>query len=107
LGVNAYVTTCMKAESEYLHPLRYPFRTHTPIWVMVGSAEVLHDRVVSIVENMRRIEGHTVELYEIRNEPHDILLMGLFLGWPREADVAARAAYGFLRRQEKRHLVDI
>jgi acetyl esterase/lipase len=98
-GVEEYIPRSMKSDSEYFSPLRHPFPTQPPIWVMVGGAEVLHDSIVGFVENMRNIKDNRVELYQVPHAPHDVFWMGNLLGWAMEASSASRAANDFLKNE--------
>ncbi len=96
-GVNAYVPKSMEPTDPYLSPRQHPFSTMTPLWIMVGGAEVLYDSIVDFVGRMRGMEGNRVKLYEAPNAPHDIFFMGHLLGWAQEADAGALAAADFLK----------
>ena len=96
-GVSSYVPKSMQASDPYLSANRHPFATKTPIWVMVGGAEVLYDSIVSFYNQMRSVGGNRLELYEVPNANHDILFVGHVTGWVREAEEAARAAAKFLQ----------
>ena len=95
-GVNAYIPRSMEPTDAYFCPLRHPFPTRVPLWIMVGGAEVLYDSIVEFADQMRRIEGNRVTLHEAPNAPHDIVLVGNVLGWAKEADASAQAAARFL-----------
>jgi hypothetical protein len=71
----------MESDSEYLSPLKHPFRTQTPIWVMVGGVEVLYDGLSGSVKNMRYMKRNEVELYEVPYVNHNDLQMGNLVGW--------------------------
>ena len=95
-GVKAYTPSSMVPSDPYLSPLQHPFSTSTPMWVMVGGAEVLYDTIVSFTNRMESMQGNKVTLYEAPNAPHDILFMGHLLGWARELDAGVQAAAEFL-----------
>ena len=95
-GVNAYIPSSMESTDPYFSPLRHPFSTPTPLWIMVGSAEVLYDTIVEFADQMRGMEGNRVTPYEAPSAPHDIVYIGHVLGWAKEADAGAQAAAEFL-----------
>ena len=97
-GLDLYIPKSISAENPYLSPARYPFAARTPIWVMVGEAEVLYDSTLGFVDSMRGVDGNEVDLYEAPHGPHDIFFVGDLMGWEKEAEVAAQAASAFLRR---------
>lgn len=73
-GLSSYVPKSVQASDLYLSPIRHPFATKTPVWVMVGCAEVLYDSIVSFYNLMRSTGGNRVELYGVPSANHDILL---------------------------------
>ena len=75
-GVNANTSKPIKSTDPSFWPLRNPFMTPSPLWIMAGGAEVLIDTIVGFAERMRGIEGNRVTLYEAPNAPHDILFVG-------------------------------
>ena len=87
----------MDPTDPYLSPLQHPFSTPTPLWIMVGGAEVLYDTIVDFSDRMGSTEGNRVTLYEAPNAPHDIVLIGNVLGWDNEAEGGAQAAADFLK----------
>jgi acetyl esterase/lipase len=80
-GIGEYIPKFMKLDSEHLSPLKHPFRTQTPIWVMVGGVEVLHGGIVRFVKNMRDMKENKVEMYEAPYTNYDIFKVGNLLGW--------------------------
>ena len=95
-GVSAFVPSTESRDSPYLAPARHPFAIKTPIWVQGGSCEVLIDTYRAFVSGMQSIEGNRVEYYEVPFAPHDILMMGLVLGWRRQAEEMVEVAGRFL-----------
>lgn len=95
-SVKAYTPRSMVTSDPFLSPLRHPFSTSCPLWVMVGGAEVLYDGIVGFVDRMESMQGNKVTLYEAPNAPHDILFMGHLLGWTKELDAGVQAAAAFL-----------
>ncbi|ESZ97738.1 alpha/beta hydrolase fold-3 domain containing protein [Sclerotinia borealis F-4128] len=86
-------------KGSYVSPLRHPFRTSVAMWIMVGKGEVLYDSIVEFAERMGGVEGNKVGLYEVDNAPHNILLMGSWLGWEEQADETAREAGVWMRKK--------
>ena len=95
-GIDSYVPKDMTVEGPYFPPLRHPFQTETPIWIMVGGNEVLYHSCVELTDKMQGVPGNRVGLYEVPHAPHDIFFVGHILGWYKELDVAAREAAKFL-----------
>ena len=95
-GVKAYIPRSMEPTHPYFSPLNHPFSTPTPLWIMVDGAEVLYDTIVGFADQMRKMQGNRVALYEAPNAPHDIIFVGHVLGWAKEADAGAQAAAEFL-----------
>ena len=87
----------MEPTDPYSSPLQHRFSTPTHPWIVVGGAEVLYDTIVGFADQMRRIEGNRVTLYEVPDVPHDVLLVGHVLGWAKEADAGAQVAAEFLK----------
>lgn len=98
-GIELYIPKTMDITGPWFSPLRHPFATTVPIWVMAGGAEVLVDSIVGFAARMREVEGTRVGLYEIPNAPHDVFIVGHVLGWSKEAGDAARAAGEFFKEQ--------
>ena len=96
-GVNAYIPRSMVPSDPYLSPLQHPFSTSSPLWVMVGGAEVLYDTIVGFANRMESMQGNRVTLYEAPNAPHDIFFVGYLLGWAKELDAGVQAAAEFLK----------
>ena len=95
-SVKAYTPRSMVPSDPYLSPLKHPFSTSCPLWVMVGGVEVLYDGIVGFATRMESMQGNKVTLYEAANVPHDILFMGHMLGWTKELDAGVQAAAEFL-----------
>ena len=48
-AVNAYTPRSSREPTDpYLSPLRHPFLTPTPLWIIVGGVEVLYDTIVGL-----------------------------------------------------------
>lgn len=85
------------AKSHYISPSRHPFATPIAIWIMVGKAEILRGTIVKFAETMSLAGGNTVSRYEVDAAPHNIFMMGKWLGWKEQAEDAAREARIWLR----------
>jgi acetyl esterase/lipase len=97
-GIELYIPKSTDVTGRWFSPLRHPFATPVPIWMMTGSAEVLTDTIVDFAGRMKSVEGNKIGLHEVKNAPHDIFLVGDRMGWGKEARIAAIAAVDFLRR---------
>ncbi|KAB8297784.1 hypothetical protein EYC80_001583 [Monilinia laxa] len=86
-------------KSPYISPLRHPFSTNVAIWMMVGKGEILNDTIVGFAGKMGGVEGNKVGLYEVDDAPHDILLMGGWLGWEEQLNEAAKEAGVWMRKK--------
>ncbi|KAF1982135.1 alpha/beta-hydrolase [Aulographum hederae CBS 113979] len=85
----------------YVSPLGHPFKTSTPVFVQTGTAEVLYPDDVKIAEDLKKVDGNVVELFEVNGAPHDILLVGDKIRFVEEAKVAAGRAGDFLRANRR------
>ncbi|PSN60792.1 alpha/beta-hydrolase [Corynespora cassiicola Philippines] len=75
----------------YVVQLGYGFRSVVPIWICVGSVEILGPEGLRIAEELRE-KGTVVEMHIISDAPHDVLFVGNILGFESEAvDVVKRA----------------
>lgn len=101
-GINSYIPKGMKPTDPWFSPLRHPFATKVPLWVMVGEVEVLYDSTIEFANQMRSIDGNRVDLYEVPKAPHDIFFVGHVLGWSKELDTAAQSAAEFLHPEAER-----
>lgn len=96
----------------YISPSHHPFATPTPIWIAVGSCEVLRDQGVKFAEDMRGVvasgkgkgKGNgRVEVCELKDVGHDTFLTAHLTGRRDRAEEGAAGAARFLRgvRQEE------
>lgn len=71
------------------------FKTHTSIWAHTGNLELLYDDNEKYVG---RFQAADTEIkWDVDDDcPHDIALMGLKLGFVKEAEGAAKRAKLFL-----------
>jgi acetyl esterase/lipase len=102
-GVEAYEPASDDRTEEtdhYLRPVAHPFRSHTPIFVNAGSAELLHDEISLFVEKMRGVSGNEVCYVETADAMHDVLLCGGVVGFENEVKVAVKEAGAFFRLAE-------
>ncbi|TVY83680.1 Esterase [Lachnellula suecica] len=79
-GIGLYIPKSMDLMGPWFSPLRHPFATKVPIWMMTGVAEVLTDTIVEFASRMKDIAGNRIGLYEVQNAPHDIFLVGDLMG---------------------------
>ncbi|KAF2745368.1 alpha/beta-hydrolase, partial [Sporormia fimetaria CBS 119925] len=87
-------------ESEYISHGGKPFRTHTPLWVNTGGAEVLYFDDCEWA-NMMMKAGNDVTLDVEEKVPHDVLLVGASLGFDAEATACAKRAGLWLKEARK------
>ncbi|KAF4628224.1 hypothetical protein G7Y89_g9928 [Cudoniella acicularis] len=99
-GIGLYIPKPMDITGPWFSPLRHPFATKVPIWMMTGTAEVLTDTIVDFAGRMRSVEGNKIGLHEVQNAPHDIFLVGDLMGWAKEARAAAVAADSFFKESQ-------
>lgn len=103
----------------YISPALHPFLTPTPIWIAVGSHEVLRDQGVKFAADMQRLRMNgngigeneriggklEVEVCELQDVGHDTFLTGHLTGRQDRAEEGAKSAAGFLegvmRKREK------
>jgi acetyl esterase/lipase len=81
----------------YIVHLGHAFRSVSPIWICVGSLEILGPEGLQIGKELRD-EGSVVESHIIADAPHDVLFVGNILGFEREAVEAAKSAGRFIAR---------
>jgi acetyl esterase/lipase len=98
-GIESFKPSFMRISNPYLTPRDSPFPTPVPIFVQLGGGEVLYDVGAKFVENMKKVQGNKVELYESQHAPHASLLCGEILGFQKEAIAAANATERFTKAQ--------
>jgi acetyl esterase/lipase len=79
----------------YVVQLGQPFRAVSPIWICVGSLEILGPEGLHMGEELKR-KGSIVEMHVIPDAPHDVLFVGNILGFEKEAFEAAKLASRFV-----------
>jgi acetyl esterase/lipase len=79
----------------YVVQLGYPFRAASPIWICVGSSEILGPEGLRVGEELQK-EGCVVETHTIPHAPHDVVFVGNILGFESEAVQAAKLAGHFV-----------
>ncbi|KAI8624563.1 alpha/beta hydrolase fold-3 domain-containing protein [Xylariaceae sp. FL1651] len=99
-GANIYAGSWPEARSDpYVTPLDNAFQTPVPIFASAGTAELFYDRILEWAEQMREVDGNTVEVLHEKGAVHDTFLSGGLLGFEKSAwEVAARAGE-FVRKQ--------
>ena len=95
-GRRAYKPPGMPASDPYLSPIVQPFGTETPIWIQVGSQEILRDTTVRFHGAMSDVRKGVVVLHETKDATHDLILVGQILGREDQAQEAAIQAAKFL-----------
>ncbi len=91
-GLDIISDSTMRA---YVVHLGYEFRAVSPIWICVGSTEILGPEGLRIGEELRE-RGSVVEIYTIPGAPHDVRFVGNILGFEDEAVKAAQLAHDFI-----------
>jgi acetyl esterase/lipase len=81
----------------YVVQLGHGFRSISPVWICVGSLEILGPEGLRFGEELRE-KGSVVEIYAIPCAPHDVLFVGNILGFEDEAVEAAKLAGVFLEK---------
>jgi acetyl esterase/lipase len=80
----------------YINHKMKMFKTDVPIWVNTGGAELLYFDDKEWAEKMKEA-GNDVTLMVEKPVPHDVLLVGDFLGFGKEATNSAKHAGEWLR----------
>ena len=86
----------------YISPSRHPFPTTTPIWLSVGTLEVLRDQGVEFASAMEGMRGNRVGLCELSDVGHDTFLTAHLSGRQDKAEEEAADAARFLRSVQRR-----
>ncbi|KAF1964521.1 hypothetical protein BU23DRAFT_631567, partial [Bimuria novae-zelandiae CBS 107.79] len=94
-GVDAYTLAGDQARP-YISPLTHPFESKTPIFVQVGTAEMLYGEVRQLVEEMKSVPGNRLALVETADASHDILRTGGIMGLKEAVADAMQQANDFL-----------
>jgi acetyl esterase/lipase len=87
----------IRLDNPYLSPALHPFATRVPLFVQAGGCEVLCDSIRGFAAAMRGVEGNRVEYLEVEGVPHDVYLVGAFLGWREEQRAVIDAAKNFVK----------
>jgi acetyl esterase/lipase len=97
-GNDAYVPNNPTDETDrYLSPLRHPYRTDVPIFINVGTAELLHSEVMEFSERMTKVPGNQICYHKTENAPHDIIVAGGYTDFVKQAEEAVEIARDFLK----------
>ncbi|KUI69600.1 Acetyl-hydrolase [Cytospora mali] len=82
-GAEAYGLQSDRCEDsrEYINLAGWPFRTSVPVFVVIGTAEILCAQGTRWVDEMRGVEGNRIELHFQDGAPHDTLFTGDTMGW--------------------------
>lgn len=79
----------------YVVQLGYPFRSVSPIWICIGSLEILGPAAIRMGKELKD-EGNVVETHVISGAPHDVMFVGNILGFGNEALEATKVAHRFV-----------
>jgi acetyl esterase/lipase len=80
----------------YIVQLGHPFRSVSPVWICVGSLEILGPEAIKMGNELRE-KGSVVQMHVIPDAPHDVLFVGNILGFEAEAVEAAKSASQFIK----------
>jgi acetyl esterase/lipase len=95
-GKEAYEPSQPSDESErYLAPVEHPFESKTPLFIHVGTKELLYDEVKLFAERMKGIASNHVCYHETKDANHDIILTAVLMGLVQEAEKAIQEAHDF------------
>ena len=84
--------------SPYITSVGQPFACpQTKLWYQIGGCEVLFDECSRSAEEMKSVEGNTVEVWIEEDANHDIIFGGANSGFEKEAARSAKKANDFLR----------
>lgn len=89
--------TGISVHDPYITLLGSPFATPTPIFMMVGGAELNFMEVTGFFKEMSAIKRNRCEIWIEEAAPHDIFKCGNLLGFEQEAVRAVKKADEFLR----------
>lgn len=89
--------TGVSVHDPYIMLLGSPFATPTPIFMMVGGAELNFTEVTGFFKEMSAIKRNWCEIWIEEAAPHDIFKSGNLLGFEQEAVRAVGKADEFLR----------
>ncbi|KAF1936687.1 alpha/beta-hydrolase [Clathrospora elynae] len=84
----------------YISHKNNTFKTEVPLWVSIGSGEVLYYDVIEWAGKMKEA-GNNVTRDVEKHVPHDILPMGHMLGFDKEVTSMAKRAGEWLRDARK------
>ncbi|KAJ5113546.1 Alpha/Beta hydrolase protein [Penicillium angulare] len=91
-GATSYIPPGWSESNTYFTPLGSEYKLSVPLFVHVGTSEILYDDIVQFARNMKE-KGTDVELHEAPNAPHVIFSAGKGLAMEDVAiDGHARAA---------------
>lgn len=99
-GAKVYSSGVTDETLSYVTPLGNPFKTHVPIFVSMGEAEILETDGTAWCRQMQEAESN-VEVYYEENAVHDTLLMGGIIGWEESAQVVATRIGEFVTKVQK------
>jgi acetyl esterase/lipase len=95
-GIGAFPPRDRNEESErYLSPVDYPFPCKAPLYINVGTDEVLYPEIHNFAKRMQEVQGNRIRYEEMKDVPHDVLLNAYFTGLTAEAEHQAAQAGQF------------
>ncbi|KAF7910738.1 uncharacterized protein EAF01_002247 [Botrytis porri] len=99
-GANSYCPkdSPVSMDSEWISPAKHPFYTKTPMWIQGNGQEVLLEQVKDFSDGMKGIEGNNIAFHSEQIATHDILLVGNFTGFEKEAVNSVKAAAEWLNQ---------
>ncbi|KAJ5281378.1 Alpha/Beta hydrolase protein [Penicillium angulare] len=96
-GATSYIPPGWEETSPYFTPLGSEYKLSVPLFVHVGTSEVLYDDIMQFARNMKE-KGTDVELHEAPNAPHAIFSAGKGLGMEDVAIDGHARATRFIER---------
>lgn len=81
----------------YITPLGNPFALPIPVFVNVGTAEILLDAIKLWVEEMKQVKDNHIELHQEDAALHDTFLVAELLGFEESAQKVVSAMGAFIR----------
>ncbi|KAI1260503.1 alpha/beta hydrolase fold-3 domain-containing protein [Xylariaceae sp. FL1019] len=85
-GANAYAGNWPNARSDpYITHLGNPFPCPVPMFVNVGTAEMISDHILEWAQEMLDVRGNELELYYEEGAVHDTLFIAEMIGFEKTA----------------------
>lgn len=96
-GARAYIPPSLPRSHPYLSPGLHPTSLGVPTWIQVSGREVFRDDCVRYFNALQKIKGNDVELYEISDASHNVILTANLVDRKEYAKQAAENAADFLK----------